>query len=165
MHVALTDTRCENVSGDIIIPWDYEQICKASLASGQYLMWKAKYYDECDEQEERNRNNNAPINSGMLQEVEQYSDALVQMKVSAQYFDQVCLCVQLQIMEKLWILWTTPKQKVNEPWPEFLAHIKRTVITTKQSNSWRSHRYPDQAAHICGSNQRMQNCSSSRKAW
>lgn len=67
-------------------------------------MWKAKYYDEC-EQEERNRNNNVPINSDMLQEVGQYSDVLAQMKGSAQYFDQVRLCTQPLIMEKLRILW------------------------------------------------------------
>jgi hypothetical protein len=29
-------------------------------------MWKAKYYDECDEQTERNHSNNAPISSDVL---------------------------------------------------------------------------------------------------
>jgi hypothetical protein len=86
-------------------------------------MWKAKYYDECDEQGERNRNNNISINPGMLQGVGQYGDAFVQMKGSAHHSTKYTFVDPL----------ATLNQKVSEPWPEFLACIKRTVITIESN--------------------------------
>ena len=107
-------------------------------------MWKTKYYDECDEQEERNRNNNVPINSGMLQGV---GRTRTEERFPPTIPTSTPLCTTTPDHGENVDPLATLKQKVNESWPEFLACIKRAVITT-ESNSWGSHRYPHQSAHI-----------------
>jgi hypothetical protein len=52
-------------------------------------MWKAKYYDECDEDEQAQRNRNAgvPLTEDQLQGVGPFANALQQMQGIPQYFD------------------------------------------------------------------------------
>lgn len=121
----------ENGSRAIVSPGDCTQIRKASLARGLCLMWKAKYYDECDEQEERNRNNNIPINSGMFQGVGQYGDMFVQRKGSAPIPPSTALCTATPDHGENVDPLATLRQKVNEPQSAFFACIKRAVIITK----------------------------------
>jgi hypothetical protein len=96
-------------------------------------MWKARYYDECDEQAQRNRDTGVPLTEDQLQGVGPFADALQQMQGTPQYFDQVRLCAKRawsslpdssrESTESFLQL----KQKANELWAEFLAHVKCTI--------------------------------------
>jgi hypothetical protein len=72
-----------------------------------------------------------PINLDMLQGVGQFSDTLVPMNGFSYYFDQMhSSAVQAwrtPDQGENVTPWATSSQKGNEPWPEFPAHIKRTV--------------------------------------
>jgi hypothetical protein len=44
-----TLTLLENLSQEICTPWSYKQLAQSCLSPGDFLIWKEKYYDECDE--------------------------------------------------------------------------------------------------------------------
>jgi hypothetical protein len=89
-----TLTLLENLSWEICTPWGYKQLAGACLSPGDFLIWKAKYYDECDKQAQRNRDTGVPLTEDQLQGVGPFANALQQMKGMPQYFDQVRLCAK-----------------------------------------------------------------------
>jgi hypothetical protein len=123
----------ENLSREICTPWNNKQLAQACLSPGDFLIWKAKYYDECDEQAQRNRDTGVPLAEDQLQGISPFADALQQMQGMPQYFDQVRLCAKRawsslpdsgrESTESFLQL----KQKANEPWAEFLACVKRAI--------------------------------------
>jgi hypothetical protein len=60
-------TLLENLSQEICTPWDYKQLAQACLSPGDFLIWKAKYYDECDAQAQRNSDTGVPLTEDQLQ--------------------------------------------------------------------------------------------------
>jgi hypothetical protein len=64
-----TLTLLEHLSQEICTPWDYKQLARACLSPGDFLIWKTKYYDECDEQGHRNKDVVVPLMKDQLQGV------------------------------------------------------------------------------------------------
>jgi hypothetical protein len=126
-------TLLENLSQEICTPWDYKQLAQVCLIPGDFLIWKAKYYDECDEQAQRNRDTGVPLTEDQLQGDGPFANALHQIQGMPQYFDQLRLCSKRawrrlpdsgrESTESFLQL----KQKANEPWAEFLALVKCAI--------------------------------------
>jgi hypothetical protein len=123
----------ENLNQEICTPWKYKQLARACLSPGDFFIWKAKYYDEYDEQAQRNRDTGIPLTEDQLQGLGPFADALQQIQGLPQYFYQIRLCAKRawsslpdsdrESTESFLQL----KQKDNEPWAEFLAHVKHAI--------------------------------------
>jgi hypothetical protein len=132
----------ENLSREICTPWDYKQLAQACLSPADFLIWKAKYYDECDEQAQRNRDTVVPLTEDQLHGFGPFANALQQMQGMPQYFDQVRLYAKRawsslpDCGRKSTESFLQLKQKAIEPWAEFLACVKHT-ISCKYANAQR----------------------------
>jgi hypothetical protein len=71
-----------------------QAVSPSCLSPRDILVWKEKYYNECDEQAQRNRDTGIPLAEDKLQGVGPFADALQEMQGMPQYFGQIRLCAK-----------------------------------------------------------------------
>lgn len=56
----------ENLTEDNLCPNDWKQLARTVLSGGNYLLWKADFYDLCRETARMNRAQQIPVTEEML---------------------------------------------------------------------------------------------------
>ena len=92
LHSPYATQLIENFSLDLNTPKDWKDLCLMILWSGECLLWRAGFYDQCEKQAERKNRAGVQLNADCLQGEGIYASPAVQAQGPPQYLDQVHLC-------------------------------------------------------------------------
>nr|KAF6418684.1 hypothetical protein HJG63_008732 [Rousettus aegyptiacus] len=124
----------ETLSLDALTPADWKNLARACLTPGDFLLWKAEYYDQCEKTAEINRNQNppVPVTFEMLAGEGQYSANDQQLRNEGGAYAQISAAAkmawyklpaagrQTEDLSKI-------RQGPDEPFREFVARLMETA--------------------------------------
>ncbi|XP_015338814.1 endogenous retrovirus group K member 6 Gag polyprotein-like [Marmota marmota marmota] len=131
-HAPFTLTLFESFSASQLIPNDWQQLCRAVLSGGDFLLWKSEYHERCRELAQINLNaGHQRRNAEMLTGTGQYATIGQQINYDPGVYAQIASAA-VHAWKALPVSKTEAKiskisQGPSEPYSDFIAHLMQAA--------------------------------------
>nr|KAF6378828.1 hypothetical protein mMyoMyo1_009725 [Myotis myotis] len=127
-----TQTLVEILASKWMTPYDWSQVCKACLSGGDYLLWKTEYDDLAKRAVATSKNSRGGITLDMILGEGDFNTAQEQMYMPKEALIKVTSCAvnawkSLPYTAGETTTLTEVKQKVEEPYQDFLSRLMQAV--------------------------------------
>lgn len=127
-----TQTLVETLASKWMTPYDWSQVCKSCLSGGDYLLWKTEYDDLAKKAVATSEKTRKGITLDMILGEGDFNTAEEQMKMPTEALTKVTSCAvsawkSLPYTAGKTTTLTEVKQKVEEPYQDFLSRLMQAV--------------------------------------
>ncbi|XP_012589366.1 PREDICTED: endogenous retrovirus group K member 5 Gag polyprotein-like [Condylura cristata] len=139
-----TLTIVDSLGDNWLTPSDWHSLVKATLSTGDHLLWQTEFYELCKEFSLVNQRNNSPWTLEMLTGMGPYLDPQVQISYDPGLFIQISAAAthawrRLPVTSGQQAPLTSIRQGPSEPFQDFVAHLQTAAERSLGSSDTTQH--------------------------